>query len=212
MSSDDAQKLWKVYRTAKELVKDRGYTITEKEVNLSFDQFVSEMCDPMGKPIKKKMCFMASPSPEAIEKFPEMGNIWVEFCEEASVTVKTMRNFCIHISENKFATGILVYENNMTPSANRLIPSVAPATIDTFQETDLLVNITKHVLVPTHIKLSGGEKKYLLERYRLKESQLPRIQREDPVARYLGLRRGQIVKIIRRSETSGRYASYRICL
>lgn len=75
MSSDDAQKLWKVYRTAKELVKDRGYTITDKEVNLSFDQFVSEMCDPMGKPIKKKMCFMASPRPKPSKSSPK----WATF-------------------------------------------------------------------------------------------------------------------------------------
>ncbi|CAN3360333.1 DNA-directed RNA polymerases I, II, and III subunit RPABC1 [Diutina catenulata] len=205
-------RLFRTYKTVKEMVRDRGYYITQEELDMTLDEFRSQKCDSMGTPQRKLMCFQANPTPEALEKYPDLGSLWVEFCDEASVGIKTMRNFCIHISEKNFSTGIFIYQTSITPSANKLIPTVAPASIETFQEGDLVVNITHHELVPKHTKLSREEKKQLLERYRLKESQLPRIQREDPVARYLGLKRSEVVKIVRRSETAGRYASYRICL
>lgn len=147
----------------------------------------------------------STPNPSAA-----VGTIWIEFSTESgSIGIKQMKAFAHHIAKYNFHTGILVTQQAVTSAAMKLVPVVLPSVIETFQEQDLLVNITHHELVPKHVLLSADEKARLLERYRLKESQLPRIQTSDPVAKYLGLRRGQVVKIIRKSETAGRYASYR---
>jgi DNA-directed RNA polymerase I, II, and III subunit RPABC1 len=108
---------------------------------------------------------------------------------------------------------IIVVAESITPFARQALQEMsAKFQISHFRDSELLVDITEHRLVPNHEVLTEEKKKQLLKRYKLTDSQLPRIQLTDPVARYYGLVRGQIVRIVRPSETAGRYVTYRICV
>lgn len=144
---------------------------------------------------------------------PDCGPVWVEFLSDESFGIAQIRQFAKHTIANNYKSGIMVTHKALSAAARKSLASLESLTkIECFLEEDLLVNITHHELVPRHVLLSRDEKAALLQRYRLKETQLPRILQKDPVARYLGLKRGQVVKIIRVSETAGRYASYRLCV
>ena len=114
---------------------------------------------------------------------------------------------------NSIQNGIIIIPGTVTSLAKQKLKESNDSRachIEVFEDKELIVNITEHELVPKHIILSDEEKKSLLNKYRLKESQLPKILTTDPVARFLGLVKGQVVKIIRASETAGRYITYRI--
>ena len=82
--------------------------------------------------------------------------------------------------------------------------------VEGFIEDELVVDITEHELVPDHQLMTPEEKTYLLKQYGLEERQLPRIQKHDPIARYFGAQKGQVFRIVRKSETAGKYVTYRI--
>ncbi len=70
-------------------------------------------------------------------------------------------------------------------------------------------NIFEHYLVPKHEILSPEEKEAVLKKYRVEPYQLPLLRTSDPVAKVIGARAGDLVKITRKSPTAGEYVSYR---
>ncbi|KAG8519184.1 DNA-directed RNA polymerases I, II, and III subunit RPABC1 [Galemys pyrenaicus] len=131
--------------------------------------------------------------------------------EEPKVGIKTIKVYCQRMQEENITRALIVVQQGMTPSAKQSLVDMAPKYIlEQFLQQELLINITEHELVPEHVVMTKEEVTELLARYKLRENQLPRIQAGDPVARYFGIKRGQVVKIIRPSETAGRYITYRL--
>jgi len=77
----------------------------------------------------------------------------------------------------------------------------------------LQFNILNHDIVPKHEIMSEKEVAEILSKYKLKnKSLLPEISRFDPVAISIGMRPGDICRIIRPSKTSIISHYYRLCV
>lgn len=86
--------------------------------------------------------------------------------------------------------------------------------VEFFDIRELQYNVSKHDLVPKHEPIRDeGEINAVLEQYFLRSRfQLPLILTTDPMAAYLGLKHGQIVRITRNSPSAGVHVVYRCCM
>ena len=84
--------------------------------------------------------------------------------------------------------------------------------VQIFSIDNLIRNITKHELVPEMRIVSNEEKEAIKQKYNIQNnSNFPVILKSDPSAMFYGVKNGDLLEIIRTSETSGRYISYRYC-
>ena len=82
-----------------------------------------------------------------------------------------------------------------------------------FQQKQLMFNPTEHAFVPEHIKLTTEEANEIMSKYMIKSKlQMPIILHNDIIAKWLGLKQGDIVKIKRFNENSGISYYYRYCM
>ena len=72
------------------------------------------------------------------------------------------------------------------------------------------IDITKSILVPKHILMKEDEVKDLLAKYNISSNQLPKISRKDPAIAGIGVKAGDVIKIIRQSQTAGKSFYYRM--
>ncbi len=72
--------------------------------------------------------------------------------------------------------------------------------------------ISKHVLVPLHEVLTEREAKEVLKRFHTDKEKLPKIRVDDPALRGMNVKKGDIIKITRRSPVSGKAISYRVVI
>ena len=110
---------------------------------------------------------------------------------------------------------LVIIVNSIKPPSE-VAYSVEANNVSVFSLATLGFNITQHQRVPNHELVSPSEVPHIRKKLQVEPGQLPEINRflsddsrGDPVARFLGLRTGDVVKITRHTKTSGKHVVYR---
>jgi DNA-directed RNA polymerase subunit H (RpoH/RPB5) len=78
------------------------------------------------------------------------------------------------------------------------------------KKATLDIDISKHVLVPKHTKLTEEEKKELTKKYNIALRQLPKILKSDAALKELAPEAGDVIRITRKSHARGESDYFRV--
>ena len=162
--------------TAKEMIIQRGYNIVE---NLE-DKIIGE--NSHGE------------------------NIVIFTQEVLKFNIERVKEYISLLNKLDIKKCIIIYSQSVTPMTKKLIGTIEDIEIEPFTQDELQYNITKHRLVPQHIRLPKDKAIEFKHVYGLK---WPTILKSDPVSRFYNYKRGDIIKIIR-NNNKNKFVSYRI--
>jgi DNA-directed RNA polymerase subunit H (RpoH/RPB5) len=72
------------------------------------------------------------------------------------------------------------------------------------------MDIMEHRYQPQFIQLTKDDMENVKNAWCATNEDIPKLKMSDPVAKYLGLKKNEIIKIIRYSPTSGEVIAYKI--
>jgi len=194
-----------------EMIKSRGYNI-DKYSNYSIKEI-----EVMINSMPSKISIELSPLDMSFNK--EDGNLIVKYITNAKVRASNISSLIYEMVEEKLQPNdtlvLLVNDNVSSDSLTEIINNFQlkqKKFIQIFNIESLMFNITEHILVPHHEIMNQTETVNIMSKYNIQNLlQLPLILQSDPVAKFIGAKRGDIVKITKPSETAGEYVNYRLC-
>jgi len=125
---------------------------------------------------------------------------------QSTIGISYIRDLKDQVDAEQVQGGIIVGDGKYTYSARSMAPEMG---IELIPPSLPAFDIFQHKLVPLHEIVGEEEKKALAVRYHAQPFQFPWIKAADPIAIILGAKPGDVVKITQKSETAGKYDTYR---
>jgi DNA-directed RNA polymerase subunit H (RpoH/RPB5) len=143
-----------------------------------------------------------------------IGEVLVIFSQKNSVLEKDVQKFINFAGENDYTNGLIVVSLS-PPSENvlKFVKSQAKNRVQFFHIRQLQFDPTTHRLAMPHRILNEDEKVEVFKKYNIMnpEEQLPWIDSQDPMIKWIGALPGDVIEVERHSDTVGKSLYYRYC-
>jgi DNA-directed RNA polymerase subunit H len=126
--------------------------------------------------------------------------------DKSTIGISYVRDLQEQVEAENMTGGIMVGDGKYTYSARSSAPEMK---IELIPPSIPVFDIFEHELVPLHEIVSEEERIHLAKRYHAEPYQFPWIKNTDPIAIILGAKPGDVVRITQKSETAGKYDTYR---
>jgi len=146
------------------------------------------------------------------------GGVLVIFSNKTRVSERDMNAFILYASDNDYTSGIIVVTHSKASEAvlnfiRDYISKPENALVQLFELRKLQIDIPRHRDVPKHRILSQEEKSEMMKRFNIKDPmECPWIDSQDAMAKWIGVRPGDIVEVSGLDEASATNTHYRYCL
>jgi len=135
----------------------------------------------------------------------------IKLFNQKIISISKQSTIIEFLTKHKSIPKIIVVKD-INPKPRQHITSNYPGT-EVFLEHELMINLIDSEIIDTRYEiLEKDSEKYkeYFEAYQNKKKQMPRIFIDDPMARYYNLKRYDVIRCIRISDTSGLAPFYRI--
>jgi DNA-directed RNA polymerase subunit H (RpoH/RPB5) len=145
-----------------------------------------------------------------IDDLYENTEVMVKISKQKLTAISKQSNINEFLSQYKMRHKILIVEEINSKATQYIKTNYS--TTEIFLEYQLMINLIDNEIVPRYqiLDRNSDDYKEFCNDYNCKKRDIPKLLITDPMARYYNLKKWDIVRVIRASETSGYSPYYRL--
>ena len=209
--------LYKIKKTQLKMLKLRGYDITREAHILTWNlhDFANIYINfAKSKNMSVRSCLSQIYDANAKNKLPACCVYYADVLTKQTFGKDDFCTFIEYLDKYSIRNGILITSKQLSSDAKKHKKKLSAYSIQVFLDREIEINPTEHYLVPKHIIVTDEERKNLESTNKnFNIADLPLIPPSDAIIKYIGAKKGEIIKIERFNILNGmvhKYIAYRV--